>query len=358
MPDESYTTEDIARLLKISKLTVYDLIKKGELPAYRVGKQMRVDASDLEAYKSKAKKLALAASGAATSAPLNSSSSQDDSEALKSRGEDVGQPQSSTPAVKLPMNSELLPNGPTGRERLPQERETAARTVVITGQDHGLDLLASYLTRAGYRPLRSHKGSLDSLVDMYRGLSDLVSTHLWDGDTGEYNLPYIRRLLVGSPLRVVNLLQRNAGLYVAKGNPHRITGWDDLIRPGLRLVNRERGAGARVLLEEQMRLRGLSSRQLQGYEHCVNSHLEVAAAIASGEADYGVGMEKTAALVPEVEFIPLIVERYDLVILRTAENEQLLSELERILALPAFRRELGAITGCDVSQTGSVWLEI
>lgn len=99
--------------------------------------------------------------------------------------------------------------------------------VVITGQDMSLDILATHLERTlpSTRPLRSYAGSLDSLIAMYQGESDIVSTHLLDGDSGEYNLPYIRKLLVGFSYIVVHLLTRSAGFYVQKGNPLGIRSW-------------------------------------------------------------------------------------------------------------------------------------
>ncbi|GAA4853815.1 substrate-binding domain-containing protein [Paenibacillus vulneris] len=305
----SYTTEEIAKLLKISKLTVYDLIKKGELPSYRVGKQMRVDAEDLNRYKQRAKQVQAIEHTVAINQP----------------------------AASAPVRSGL-----------------EARSVVITGQDISLDLLAKHMEKQlpGIRPLRSYVGSLDSLIAMYRGESDIVSTHLLDGDTGEYNLPYIRKLLVGFSYTVVNMLSRKAGLYVQKGNPLKIKSWPDLSRPGLRLVNREIGSGARVLLDEQLRLHGILPEQLDGYEREETNHMAVAGKVASGEADVGVGIEKAAAIVGQVDFIPLIEERYDLVMLRKPENQIWIDTVIRILQSESFQNELRAIQGYDLSLTG------
>ncbi|MEI7027444.1 helix-turn-helix transcriptional regulator [Paenibacillus sp. y28] len=315
--DISYTTEEIAKLLKISKLTVYDLIKKGELPSYRVGKQMRVDASDLEAYKQRAKSKQSALTPAVS---------------------DVSRP---TPDPAVP----------------PSVSE--ARHVVITGQDLSLDILAKHMEKQlpGLRPLRAYVGSMDSLISMYQGKSDIVSTHLLDGDTGEYNIPYIRKLLVGSSYVVVNLLSRQAGLYVQKGNPRGIHGWADLQQPGLRIMNREKGAGARVLLDEQLRLHHMEPSALDGYLYEESTHLAVAGKVASGEADAGVGIEKAALLVGGVDFIPLIQERYDLVMLKKPENLTWIQGVIEILQSEAFQGELRAIQGYDLSLTGRVLLE-
>ncbi len=313
--DISYTTEEIAQILKVSKLTVYDLIKKGELSSYRVGKQMRIDASDLEAYKQKTKN-----AGKGTEAPL------------------------AVPSIPLPS-----PGFPVGGNR----------PIVITGQDVSLDLLAKHMEKhiPGIRPLRSYVGSLDSLISMYKGESDIVSTHLLDGDSGEYNLPYIRRLLIGSSYKVVHLLKRRAGLYVAKGNPLQLGGWADLGRPGLRFVNREKGSGARVLLDEQLRLHGIQADRLTGYEHEESNHIGVAGKVATGEADVGVGIEKAANIVDNVDFIPLIQERYDLVLLKKPENTAWIAAVLSILNSPAFQNELRSISGYDLSMTGQVLYE-
>ncbi|MFK2827034.1 helix-turn-helix transcriptional regulator [Bacillus sp. B190/17] len=304
----SYTTEEIAQLLKVSKLTVYDLIKKGELPAYRVGRQMRVDAHDLESYKENAK------SG--------------------TRGKRIG----------LPMESE---------EYMPIAH--ASRQIIISGQDISLDILANYIEKdlKGCRPLRSYAGSLNSLISMYQGEADIVSTHLFDGDTGEYNVPYIRRILVGRSYIVVNFLSRWEGFYVTKGNPKNLHSWTDLTKPEIKMVNREKGSGARVLVDEQLRIQGISPEQVNGYEIEESSHIGVAGKVATGEADVGVGIEKAAHIVG-VDFIPLIKERYDLVILKTIQNKALIDHLLQILRSDSFQKEIQAIGGYDLSQMGQI----
>ena len=301
--DISYTTEEIAKLLKISKLTVYDLIKKGDLPSYRVGKQMRVDAVDLEAYKQRTK-------GAFASDRLPRPSAE-----LTGLGSNLAAP-------------------------------NVTRPLVITGQDVSLDILAKHLEKElpGIRPLRAQVGSMDSLISMYRGEADIVSTHLLDGETGQYNLPYIRKLLVGASYMVVNLLSRQAGLYVKRGNPLQLRSWSDLQRPGLRIINRERGSGARVLLDEQMQLHGIRTDRLLGYDREQTNHLGVAAQVASGQADVGVGSEKAASLVDGIDFIPLIKERYDLVMLKHDASHAWIPTLLRIIRSDSV--QAGAASHC------------
>jgi putative molybdopterin biosynthesis protein len=315
--DISYTTEEIAKLLKISKLTVYDLIKKGDLAAYRVGKQMRVDASDLEAYKNRAK------------------------------------------GDLVYMSMDKAGRSEAADRQQPLTASFAQQSLVITGQDISLDILAKHIERhiPRCRPLRAYVGSLDSLISMYKGESDIVSTHLLDGDTGTYNLPYIRRLLTGFSYIVINLLSRSAGLYVQQGNPHSLRGWADLIKPGIRMVNREKGSGARVLLDEQLRLHGVSAKLIEGYGQEESNHLGVAGKVATGEADFGVGIERASHMVGGVEFIPLIQEQYDLVMIKKPENAAWIEQVKRILQSDSFRKELAPIQGYDLSQTGRILFE-
>ncbi len=302
--NEFFTTEEIAKALKVSKLTVYDLIKKGELKAFRVGRQMRVDAKELENY--------------------------------KSRGMEVGIVQ--------------------GAESIATASGTA-RQVVISGQDSSLDMLARQIEAksSDFRPLRSHAGSLDSLIAMYLGKADVVSTHLLDGDTLQYNIPYIKKMLVSQSFVVIHMLQREAGLYVAKGNPHGFQSWKDLAKPGIKLINREKGAGARILLDEQLRINGIKRHQVNGYENFQTSHLGVASVIANGRADVGVGIEQTAK-VANINFIPLITESYDLVIFKKENNVQLINIVLEILSNNECKEKLRSL-GYGVEKTGEILYE-
>ncbi|WP_232698196.1 substrate-binding domain-containing protein [Brevibacillus daliensis] len=332
----SYTIEEIAGKLRVSKLTVYDLIKKGELSAYRVGRQMRVDADDLNRYKKRTK--------------VEQISKENDYE---KRGE--------TTTVELKNHEEknVMPTNDMLESKSDQAGMSyyaGKQQFIVSGQDIVLDLLATRVEKEipGVRTLRSHQGSLNGLVSLYRGEVDLASTHLFDGDSGTYNLPYIKKLLTGRPFLVVHVMKRQAGFYVAKGNPYHIQKWSDLIQPALRFVNREAGSGIRVLVDEQMRLATISPSMLQGYHTCVeNSHVAVATAIAAGKADVGVGIEKAAKLL-EVEFIPLMTEQYDLVMMDTHENRQLIETILTLLQGEEFRREISSIGGYDVSMCGEV----
>ncbi|PFK43215.1 hypothetical protein COI93_10345 [Bacillus cereus] len=304
MDHHSYTTEEVANRLKVSKLTVYDLIKKGELPSYRVGRQMRIDASDLEQY-------------------------------IKQMKTGKVQPAS----IKL-------------------EEKNRESSCVISGQELTLDVLAKHLERLlpGSSMLRAYQGSLISLIKMSQGDGSIVSLHLFDGDTREYNIPYVKRILVGQPCIVLNLLARNVGFYVQKGNPKGIQTWADLSNSSIQYVNREKGSGIRVLVDEQVRIQNLVKTTIRGYDWEESNHLGVASQIANGKADVGVGAEKVAQIV-NVDFIPLMKEQYDLVVLKNKENEQLIEAVKEILQSTEFQNELRAIGGYDISKTGQIIYE-
>ncbi|UTR06430.1 helix-turn-helix transcriptional regulator [Alkalihalobacillus sp. LMS6] len=301
MSEISYTTEEIAKHLKVSKLTVYDLIKKGKLPSYRVGKQMRIDHADLEAYKNKQKQI---------DSPLSDSQTKQ-----ASRQHDQ---------------------------------------LIISGQDICLDILSRYFDQEShYRTLRSYQGSLNSLVSMYKGECDIVSLHLFDGESQTYNLPYVKRLLTGRSYIMIHVVKRQAGFYVQDGNPKDLTSWRDLGQAGLTMVNREKGSGARVLLDEQLSLHQINHSRIKGYNHEESTHLGVASLVKEKQADVGVGIEK-AAQTTGTTFIPLIEESYDLVILRNERTEPIIETCLSILNSSAFKNELSRLGGYNVECTGEI----
>lgn len=312
--DISYTPDEVAKILKISKFTVYEMIKRGELCAYHIGRKVRVESADLESYIQKAKGVNSALSLVAS------------------------------PALSVPINHAFQQD----------------QGLVICGQDIVLDILTRHLERQfpHIRFLRHYIGSLDGLTALYRGVANVVTTHLWDSDTNEYNLPYVRRLLPGHQACVINLVYRTEGFYVAKGNPKKILAWGDLSHSDVRFVNRERGSGARVLLDEQLRVAGIRHLDVQGYADEEMSHVAVASRVARGEADVGLGIEKAAMQVSNIDFIPLQKERYDLVVRKEDLAKPHFQALWSILKSVAFRNEVSGLGGYDISHMGEVMGEV
>jgi molybdate-binding protein/DNA-binding XRE family transcriptional regulator len=232
-------------------------------------------------------------------------------------------------------------------------------TVVVLGCDPALALLGAHLTRR-YPTLRLvwvPRSSLTALRMLGRGEAHAAGTHLWDPESGESNMPYVRRELAGRRLVVVTLSQWQQGLIVARGNPKSITGPADLARPEVTLVNRDAGSGSRMLCDMWLREAGIAPHWVSGYGREVMSHLAVAEAVASGGADVGPGILAVARALG-LDFIPLQEERYDLVIplefLQTAPVQALLD----IVTSRHFRDELEALGGYDGARAGTVVAEL
>lgn len=136
---------------------------------------------------------------------------------------------------------------------------------MLAGNDIVGDIVANYLGATNTPVDRIYEGSYNALVDLYRGTAHAALTHLYDGETDSYNVAAVKRLLPGVPVKVVRLVCRRQGLIVAAGNPKNLRTWDDLLQPGVRLVNRECGCGSRILLDERLACRGVSGTSIEGY---------------------------------------------------------------------------------------------
>lgn len=303
----SYTPDEVAKILKVSKFTVYELIKRGDLRAYHVGRKVRVEASDLETFKQREK-------------------------------------------------------GPVqrGAESGPAPAAFGADPIIICGQDPLLDILVRRLERElpGHSCLRAYMGSINGLLALYYGKVSIATAHLWDGDTNEYNLPYIRRILPGQKIVAINLVFRTQGFYVAEGNPLLINRWTDLARPGLRFVNREPGSGTRVLLDEQLRKLGIDHEQVSGYDNMETTHLAVSSCVARGDADVGLGAESVGGQIKGLGFIPLQKERYDLVMRRDDLEKPHGKAILTVLRSSSFRSEVNGMGRYDPSQMGKQIAEV
>ena len=240
--------------------------------------------------------------------------------------------------------------------------EIERNLVVIGSHDMTLDLLADNLRRrAGMMLTSAHVGSLGGLLALQRDEAHLAGSHLLDEESGEYNVDEIRRLLTAQGINVVLLgfVEREQGLIVPAGNPKRIGGLEDLLRDDVVFVNRQRGAGTRVLLDHALKQRGLNPRQIAGYERQEYTHLAVAAAVKSGAADCGLGI-LAAARALGLEFVPLFHERYDLVIPRRTYEDALLAPLLALLREPEseFRAAVLALGGYTTPNMGEVLAEL
>jgi putative molybdopterin biosynthesis protein len=225
--------------------------------------------------------------------------------------------------------------------------------VAIGSHDLVLDLAASSL-RAEHPELTlasSNVGSMGGLIAIRDGLCHLAGSHLLDPESGQYTLPYLDRLMPGRQVAVIRLVHREQGLLVAPGNPLTLGGVADLARPGLRYVNRQRGAGTRVLLDFELARAGIDPARISGYTREEPTHLAVAAAIAAGRADCGMGI-RAAARAFELDFVPVSSEPYDLVVAADAVESQLLKPFWQLLESTDFRSAVEQLGGYDTTEMG------
>ena len=311
---ESLNAIEVAEILNITKNTVYELVKRGELPGYKVGKKLRIDRSDVDNY-------------------IESQKIGYTNKAISKSKE----------TVQLNLESKI----------------DRSKDIIIAGQDQILDILSEYIKEniADVRVLRNQVGSYSNLYDLYNDRISLCSSHLWDGDKNEYNYEYVRRLLPGIPCVIINLAYRMQGLYVAKRNPHNISSCEDLINKKVSIINREKGSGTRILLDEKLRANNISSSNIKGYNIERNSHLSVASSIARGEGDVGIGIEKIALQVKGIDFIPMQEERYDIVIKKSDLASPIYKAIVDIIKSKEFKDEIDGLSGYDIRDIGRIIAE-
>jgi molybdate-binding protein/DNA-binding transcriptional regulator YhcF (GntR family) len=232
--------------------------------------------------------------------------------------------------------------------------ETGRALVIVASHDLALNMLVSRLRHKNpeVKIDVTYAGSLGGLIALQEGRADLAGIHLLDAETGEYNYPYVKHLLPGREMAIVHLAYRIQGLMFAAGNPKKIKGIEDLKRPDVTLINRQKGSGTRILLDQELRKLGITPADLKGYTHEVDTHLAVARGIAQGEADVGLGIE-AAARACHIDFLPLYRERYDLVIPTENYKNKKLAPLVKIIVSKDFRKAVTEAGGYDTSQTGT-----
>jgi putative molybdopterin biosynthesis protein len=294
-----YTPDEIASMLKISKHTVYEMIKRGDLAAFKVGNKMRIEESEFERYK---------ASMSATPA-----------RAQEAKG-------NSQHSLQLAGSHDFLV------EQLVK---------YIASEGTGLSITPSYI------------GSLEGLMMLYRGSADIAAVHLLDPTSQQYNLPFIRQLFVHEPITVMRLASREQGMIVAKGNPKDITGVKDLARTDVTIVNRQKGAGTRFLLDSFLANEKLEPTNVKGYENEEWTHLGAAAHISRGTADAAFGI-RCAASQLGLDFIPLTREQFDLVFRWTPGNKEALQHLIDLIQLTNFKDSIADLDGYDAEEFGNI----
>ena len=275
-PNKSLSTLEVAELLHVSKSTIYELIRRGEINSYKVGRKVRFTQDDVDAY------------------------------IARSRHEQSVQP----------------------------------------------------VRRVGVSAERCYLNSFEGLLALYEGKVDAAACHLYDTEERSFNTSFVKKLLPGVPAALINISYRSMGFYVAAGNPKEISGWRDLARRDIAILNRGVGSSARILLDGQLRRMKLDAREIKGYEREMSSHLTMAAAIAEGEADLAIGTERISRQIDGLDFIPLLEERFDLVVRKTFLEDEAGEKLLSILRSAPFKKEIRQFSGNDYRDMGSIIAEV
>ena len=258
--------------------------------------------------------------------------------------------------VRIPRFSEGHPDKSIVHVNLYRHPEQINRTIVVIGShDLTLDLLAQHLADKfkGLRLVSANVGSISGLVALKREECHIAGCHLLDPSSGEYNLSYIKQYMPDTPAKIISLVEREQGLIVPKGNPKNIRSITDLARSDITFINRQRGAGTRVFLDYQLEKNGMSSDDVSGYIREQYTHLTVAAAVASGASDVGVGIH-AATIALDLDFIPLATEHYDLVIPHAHYETALIKSLLELLHDPELRKDISKLPGYSIANIGSI----
>ena len=308
--NKSLSTQEVADILHVSKSTIYDLIRRGEIHSYKIGRKVRFTQDDVDAY------------------------------IARSRHE-----HSTRPVKNIDTHSTLL---------TPEKNE--APELIISGQDVVLDILANYLQQEGVNTARTYLNSFEGLLSLYQNNIQVAACHLFDGF--DYNTSFVRSLMPGVPTVLVNVSYRTQGFYVQKGNPKNIKGWSDLGRDDITVLNRRVGSSARILMDIQLKRLGISATKVRGYDRIMKSHLTMAAAVAAGEADLAIGTERISRQIENLDFIPLLEERFDFVIKKEILETEPIQKLLKILKDPVFRKEISHFSGNDYRDLGKIICEV
>lgn len=262
--------------------------------------------------------------------------------------------------LTIPAGNEGIGAGEKVRIELLRDRAEVDATLVFIGShDNIIDLMANQLhtQRPLVRISSAHVGSMGGIMAIRRGEAHIAGSHLLDETTGEYNISFIKRFLADIPLQLINLCYREQGLLVPQGNPNNIKGLLDVAEHGYTFINRQAGAGTRLLTDKTLSDLKIDRARIQGYQREEYTHMSVAAAIASGSVDTGMGI-RAAAVALGLDFVPVAEERYDLIVPGMfLDDAKVASVLTLIRTNTEFHQKILALGGYELRDCGKVMYE-
>lgn len=261
--------------------------------------------------------------------------------------------------LRIPSMSEGIGAGSEVEIELIRRKDEIKNTIVCIGShDNSLDILSNHLRKRypQFTLSSAPVGSMGGIMAIKRGEAHLAGTHLLDEASGEYNIPFIKRFLPDLKIKLINLVYRQQGFIVRKGNPKGISGFEDLLREDVVFINRQRGSGTRLLTDKCLKDRAINPESIRGYEKEEYTHMGIASAVLTGIADVGMGI-LAAARALNLDFIPLAKERYDLIIpLEYLDLEPIRAVLDIITNDRSFREAIHQLGGYDCSDMGkTIW---
>lgn len=257
--------------------------------------------------------------------------------------------------MQIPRGIEGLNPGEPCQIQLTRSLDIINQTLLCVGShDLTLDYLTDLLIRKhGLRMVSSNAGSMGGIMALTRGQTHMAGIHLLDENSGDYNKSFLQKFLPGQDYVLLHLVKRQQGLILQKGNPLQIKGIQDLIRPEIRFINRQKGSGTRVLADYLFKKEGISPTQIDGYSREEFTHLAVAAAVKNDGCDAGLGIY-AAARVMGLDFIPIEMEQYDLCIIPEKMPAGSFDCLLDCIRSDEFGKWVNAAGGYDTSDTGKI----
>ncbi|WP_312429586.1 helix-turn-helix transcriptional regulator [Lacrimispora sp.] len=317
--EKIYTTQEVADQLKIKKSTVYELIKRGELRANKVGKQIRISQEQLDEY---------------LKVPNNSSSFQADE--------------------PLPGIMDIPLFTADSAIRQMDYLLNASGLIISSQESRVVELLRSQLSlRPDSLPiLHSYMNEYNSLYSLYYEKTHMALTSFCTGREGQ-EIQQIQSLLPGKEAAIIHICSLQTGFYIRKGNPKDIHTLKDLCRPDIRFMNREKGNGYRIYLDSGLSAQSIEKTAIPGYQKECLSHMSAANAVASGAADAGIGDISHLAAYPQLDYIPLSSASMDLVFPIEVLNHPSFQRIADTISSKEFKNSLLPFKGYEISKTGN-----